>query len=212
MIHPSIENYLENHTSEEPEVLKKLRRDTHLKTVYPQMLSGHVMGKFLEMISRMVAPTRILEIGTFTGYSAICLAQGLKPEGKIFTVESNPEMTEFAAPYFAEANLQDRVVQLCGNALEIIATLDFSFDLVFIDAAKHEYTDYYRAVFGKVAPGGIMLVDNVLWDGKVLKDEPDDKDTEGIMRFNEFVKNDDRVDKVMLPLRDGIFLIRKKML
>lgn len=209
MIDRRIEAYLELHTTEERELLKRLRRDTHLKTVYPQMLSGPVMGRFLEMVSKMIAPSSILEIGTFTGYSAICLAQGLKPGGTLHTIESNPEMISFSAPYFREAGLEEIIKQHKGDALEIIPGLDHTFELVFIDAAKDQYTDYYNAVIDKIPTGGVILADNVLWDSKVLDPDDGDKDTSGIVRFNEFVSHDDRVEKVMLPIRDGIFFIRK---
>ncbi len=209
MIKKEIEQYIEEHTTNENEVLYKLNRATHLKTFYPNMLSGHVQGKFLEMISYMIRPQFILEIGTFTGYSAICLAKGLAPGGKLITLESNEEMENFALEYIGMSGMEDRIELMMGDALEIIPGLKEQFDLVFIDADKEQYTGYYELVLPKVRDGGFILADNVIWGGKAVYDKNPDKETKGIRRFNEHVKNDPRVEQVMLSVRDGLMLIRK---
>jgi predicted O-methyltransferase YrrM len=210
MIDPRLEEYIENHTTPEPELLYELRRKTFLHTPYPRMLSGHVQGHFLEMISRMISPAAILEIGTFTGYSAICLAKGLSKGGKLHTIEAEPAYAEIAGKYFRKAGLDDCIVLHEGDALDIILRLDVAFDLVFIDAAKEHYSDYYHAVFNKMKPGGFILADNALWDGRVLEgDKAGDPETRGIIRFNEEIQADDRVENVLLSLRDGVMLIRK---
>ena len=209
MIKKEIEQYIEEHTTNENEVLYKLNRATHLKTFYPNMLSGHVQGKFLEMISYMIRPQFILEIGTFTGYSAICLAKGLAPGGKLITLESNEEMENFALEYIGMSEMDDRIELMMGDALEMIPGLNDQIDLVFIDADKEQYTDYYELVLPKVRDGGFILADNVIWGGKAVYDKNPDKETKGIRRFNEHVKNDPRVEQVMLSVRDGLMLIRK---
>ena len=209
MINKEIEQYIEEHTTNENEVLYKLNRATHLKTFYPNMLSGHVQGKFLEMISYMIRPQFILEIGTFTGYSAICLAKGLAPGGKLITLESNEEMENFALEYIGMSEMDDRIELMMGDALEMIPGLNDQIDLVFIDADKEQYTDYYELVLPKVRDGGFILADNVIWGGKAVHDKNPDKETKGIRRFNEHVKNDPRVEQVMLSVRDGLMLIRK---
>ena len=210
MIDPRLEEYIEKHTSEEPGLLHELSRKTFLNTPYPRMLSGHVQGRFLEMISRMVRPSRILEVGTFTGYSAICLAQGLEPGGKLYALEAEGAYAEIAREYITRAGLDDRIILHEGDAMNIIPGLNETFDLVFIDAAKDQYVDYFNLVFDKVRKGGIILADNALWDGRVLEGEnAGDQETRGIISFNSFIQNDDRVENVLLSLRDGIMLIRK---
>jgi len=210
MIDPRLEEYIENHTTIEQELLYELRRRTFLHTPYPRMLSGHVQGQFLSMISRMIGPEKILEIGTFTGYSAICLAGGLAPGGVLHTLEADPAYAAIAKEYFRRAGLEDRIVLHEGEALEIIPQLNETFDLVFIDAAKEQYVDYYHAVFDKVKTGGFILADNALWDGKVLEgDMAKDPETKGIIRFNEVIQIDTRVENVLLSVRDGVMLIRK---
>ena len=205
-----IENYIESYTTPETNDLRLLNRETHLKTFYPNMLSGSVQGKFLEMISRMIRPDRILEIGTFTGYSAISLARGLSENGKLITLEINEEMKTFISEYVEKSGLNDKIELIIGNALEIIPDLNEEFDLVFIDADKEQYIDYYELVIKKLKQGGFILADNVLWGGKVLESNTmSDKETKGIKAFNEHVKNDDRVEQVMLSVRDGLMLIRK---
>jgi len=210
MIDPRLEEYIENHTSPEPELLYELRRWTFLHTPYPRMLSGQVQGQFLGMISRMINPGRILEIGTFTGYSAICLAGGLAPGGVLHTIEAELSYAEIARAYFTKAGLENCIELHDGDALEIIQQLDETFDLVFIDAAKEHYLDYYKAVFDKVKTGGFILADNALWDGRVLEgDRAGDPETRGIIRFNEEIQNDVRVENVLVSIRDGVMLVRK---
>ncbi len=206
-----IDKYILNHIEPEDEILKELDRETHLKVVGARMISGHLQGLVLSLLSKMIRPTYILELGTFTGYSAICLAKGLQEGGKLITIEIDDELESFAKKYFEKAGIQQKVEQRIGPALEIIPTITETFDLVFIDAHKPEYPAYYEAVFDKVNSGGYIIADNTLWSGKVL-DEPaaDDFQTRGIVQFNEMVRNDDRIEKVILPLRDGMTVICKK--
>jgi predicted O-methyltransferase YrrM len=210
MIEPGIEEYIESHTTPEPELLYELRRKTFLHTPYPRMLSGPVQGRFLEMISRMIRPARILEVGTFTGYSAICLAQGLAEGGRLHTIEAEGAYAEIAREYFDMAGLTEKIVLHESDALKVIPGLDEIFDLVFIDAAKEHYIDYFNLVFGKVRRGGFILADNTLWDGKVLEGERSgDVETRGIIAFNKLVQEDDRVENVLLSVRDGLMLVNK---
>lgn len=211
MIDPEIEIYTELHSSDHSTILKELYRETHLKVMHPRMLSGQQQGRFLSMLSYMTRPKAILEIGTYTGYSAICLAEGLPKEGEIHTIELDPELEHIASKYFKKAGIEKQIVQYFGNALKIIPNIDIVFDLVFIDADKDNYSNYYHLVFDKVRSGGFILVDNVLWGGKVIEPlKKGDKDTPGIIEFNTLVQQDDRVENVFLPLRDGLMLIRKK--
>jgi predicted O-methyltransferase YrrM len=175
------------------------------------MVSGHLQGKFLELISLMIKPDNILEIGTFTGYSAICLSKGLKPDGKLITIEINDELNSFAHSFFCRAGADEKIIQLTGRAQDIIPKLDLMFDLVFIDGEKREYNEYYNAVIGKVKPGGFILVDNVLWDGKVLDKNTSDPQTMGIINFNNMIQNEKNIIYEILPLRDGLMLIHKKI-
>jgi len=210
MIDPRIEEYIENHTTPETELLYELRRKTFLHTPFPRMLSGPVQGQLLSVISRMIKPQRILEVGTFTGYSAICLAQGLAEEGILHTLETEPAYAAIAREYFSKTGLEDRILLHEGDALEIIPQLDETFDLVFIDAVKEQYLDYYHLIFDKVRKGGFILADNALWDGRVLEGESaGDPETKGIIRFNDFIQGDDRVENVLLSVRDGVMMIRK---
>ncbi len=205
------ETYCSLHSEPESALLAEITRKTCLSQVYPRMLTSHLQGRFLSMISQLVCPENILEIGTFTGYSALCLAEGLQKGGKLITIDKNPEMEDIAKGFFEKSAYCQQITMLTGDALEIVKELGITFQLVFIDADKTEYLSYYESVFEKVSPGGYILADNVLWGGKVL--EPDlagDKETRGILKFNEFVRNDDIVDKLMLPLRDGITILRKK--
>jgi predicted O-methyltransferase YrrM len=211
LLKPGIEVYAHDHTSAELPVLAKLTRATHIRTHMPQMLSGHLQGAFLQMISHMIQPTAILEIGTFTGYSAICLAQGLKKGGSLTTIECNPEMEDFARPYFEEAGLSRKINMITGDAREIIAELNGPFDLVFIDADKENYLAYFEMVFPKVQPGGYILVDNTLWYGRVIQPGSEsDRETAGIIQFNKYIQQHEGVENVLLPLRDGIMIVRKK--
>lgn len=212
MIDSRIENYAEEHSSDQSPLLYELYRETHLKVMHPRMLSGKHQGRFLSMLSKMIRPKVILEIGTYTGYSAICLAEGLDGEGEIHTIEIDPELEQIASKYFTKAGIEKQIVQYFGDALEIIPQLDLMFDLVFIDADKENYSKYYQLIFNKVRTGGYILVDNVLWSGKVIEPlKKGDKDTAGILEFNTLIQNDERVENVLLPLRDGLMLIRKKI-
>lgn len=207
----NIEEYILNHSDSEDPVLAELNRETNLKILRPRMLSGHLQGKILEMLSKMIRPEKILELGTYTGYSAICLAKGLQENGKLYTIEINDELEDIITKYIDKANLTEKIKLHFGDARTIIPEINEQFDLVFIDADKREYLEYYNLVFDFVRPGGFILADNVLWSGKVIElEEPDDEYTKGIFDFNKFLKSDDRVEKVILPLRDGLTLIRKK--
>jgi caffeoyl-CoA O-methyltransferase len=211
IINKDIENYIENNSTEEDTLLAELNRETYLKVLNPRMLSGHTQGRLLEIISKIISPLNILEIGTYTGYSGICLARGLKKGGHLHTIESNDEIIHIPETYFKKAGLSDAITIHKGDALKIIPTLDITFDLVFIDADKQQYFDYYNLCIEKLCSGGIILADNVLWDGKVIdKATHNDPDTHAIIKFNETLRNDSRVEVVILPLRDGISIIRKK--
>jgi predicted O-methyltransferase YrrM len=206
-----IERYILDHIEPEEAILKEIDRYTNLKLTGARMLSGHIQGLTLSMISKMIKPQYILEIGTFTGYSAICLSRGLVENGKLVTIETNDEMEIIASGFFEKAGLKDKIELKIGNALNIIPTLGYEFDLVFLDADKREYLQYYKAVLKITKPGGFIVADNTLWSGKVV--EPlmvADEQTQGIIAFNEFLKNDMRVEKVILPIRDGMTIIRKK--
>jgi caffeoyl-CoA O-methyltransferase len=207
-IKPDIQEYSEQHTTDESSLLKKISRDTHAQVMMPRMLSGHLQGRVLSMISHMIRPRNILEIGTYTGYSAICLAEGLSPEGKLITIDINDELEERVRNYFKEAQLDSRVSFLIGNATEIIPTLKERFDLVFIDADKENYSRYFDLVIDRVNLNGFILADNVLWSGKVLNGNAD-KDTRAIVAFNRKIQSDRRVENVLLPIRDGIMVARK---
>lgn len=203
--------YILEHSTPEDPVLYELDRETNISILRPRMLSGHIQGLLLEMLCRMVQPARILEIGTFTGYSAICMARGLNEGGKLHTIEVNDELEWIASKYIEKAGLREQIVQHIGDACEIIPCLDESFDFVFLDGDKREYSRYYDLVFDKVRPGGYLLADNILWDGKVVEEvDRRDGQTIGILDFNKKVKDDPRVTQVILPLRDGLMLIRKK--
>lgn len=205
-----LEQYIEQHSSPEDPVLEDLYRQTHIRFVNPNMVSGHLQGKFLEMISLMVRPDNILEIGTFTGYSAICLSRGLNPDGKLITIEINDELNTFAHAFFCKAGVDSKITQLTGRAQDIIPRLNIMFDLVFIDADKREYIEYYKLIIDKVKPGGFIIADNVLWGEKVLEKGTADPQTSGIISFNEMVRRETAVEEVILPVRDGLMLIRKK--
>lgn len=209
-LHEELEKYMLDHSSSEDGLLKELDRETHLKVLGARMISGNLQGQFLTMISRMIQPKTILEIGTFTGYSAICLAKGLQKDGKLITIEIDDELESIATKYFKKAGIQHLVEQQFGSAIEIIPQLNEQFDLVFIDADKREYSTYYNLVFEKVKVGGYILVDNTLWNGKVLNNPlKNDEQTKGVIHFNEMIVNDNRVEKLILPLRDGITIIQK---
>jgi caffeoyl-CoA O-methyltransferase len=203
-----IQKYAEDHTSPESDLLKTINRETHAKVLMPRMLSGHMQGRILSMFSNMIKPMTILEIGTYTGYSAICLAEGLKPGGKLITIDINEELESSVRRFFSSSGFGDVIDYRIGNALEIIPTLKGNFDLVFIDADKENYARYYDLVINHVPLGGYILADNVLWSGKVLDDKPD-KDTRAIKEFNRKIQEDTRVENVLLPVRDGIMVMRK---
>jgi len=205
----ALEEYLEKHTSKPSDLLLEITKLTNLRTQFPRMLSGQIQGKFLEMISNIIKPKRILEIGTFTGYSAISLAAGLPDDGTLITIEYNEEYEDMIRYFIRKANLEHKIQLLIGDAKEIIPNLHERFDLVFIDADKYGYSIYYELVINMLRNGGIILVDNVLWSGKVLHPENMDAETTAIVKFNKIVSDDSRVEQVLLPLRDGLMMIRK---
>ena len=207
-----LQDYVLQHTSPEPELLQQLNRETHLKVLMARMLSGHYQGRVLAMLSHMIKPKQILEIGTYTGYSALCLAEGLAPDGQLHTIDINDELEDLVRKYVAAAGLENQIKYYLGNALEIIPTLNIQFDLVFIDADKINYSRYYDLILEKTVSGGFILADNVLWSGKVVQQpgKKTDKDTQAILDFNQKIQQDDRVENVLLPLRDGLLLMRKK--
>jgi len=204
-----VEEYISDHIGLESSVLSELYRYTHLNVPYPGMISGHEQGRLLSMISKLANPEQILEIGTFTGYSAICLAEGMKTGGCLHTIEHDDEIAEIASVFFEKAGITDRIALYVGNALEIIPSLDIVFDLVFIDASKKQYLDYYQAVFDKVKSGGYILADNILWYGKVANSQEQDETTCHLRRFNDFIREDTRIEKAIIQNRDGLFILRK---
>lgn len=204
----NLATYLESHSSPENELLKQINRETHLKEPRAHMLSGHYQGRVLSLISKMKSPKRIIEVGTFTGYATLCLAEGLNSDGIIHTIDINEELEERVQGYFNDSSYGDQIKYHIGDAMDIIPTLHDSFDLAFIDADKKNNFNYYQLILDKMPSGGIILIDNVLWKGKVLEDAPD-KQTEIILELNEKIAADERVEKVILPIRDGLFLIRK---
>lgn len=208
---PEIDDYASSHTTPESETLHSLNRETYLKVLQPRMLSGHIQGRVLSMLSHMIKPNDVLEIGTYTGYSALCFAEGLDENGTIHTIDINEELGPMARGYFEKAGYGDQIHMHIGNAVEIIPTLDKTFDLVFIDADKENYINYYNAVFDKVPIGGYIIADNVLWSGKVLdkKEIENDLDTKVIVEYNSMIQNDDRVENVLFPIRDGLMIARK---
>ncbi|MBI9037026.1 MAG: class I SAM-dependent methyltransferase [Bacteroidales bacterium] len=210
MINKKILEYSESHTTKEPELLKKLYRETNLKVIMPRMLSGHSQGVLLKLFSWMIRPKYILEIGTYTGYSAICLAEGLTDEGELITIEKNPEVEDIARRYFSESGQSEKIDFRIGNAKKIIPDLNLIFDIVFIDADKENYLNYYNLTIDKLRKGGIIIADNTLWEAKVLQTpNQNDKETIGIQKFNDFVQADKRVENILLPIRDGLTIIRK---
>ncbi|MFM7217012.1 MAG: O-methyltransferase [Bacteroidota bacterium] len=206
-----LNQYVESHTADESPLLKELNRETYAKVLMPRMLSGHLQGRVLAMLSRMIRPKRILEIGTFTGYSALCLAEGLQEHGSLHTIDINDELSGMVDRYMKSSGLSDRIHCYWGNALDIIPVFDFEFDLVFIDADKINYQKYYELALPKLSAGGWIIADNVLWSGKILDPTTQmDADTAALYRFNEHVRADNRVETVLLPVRDGLMIIRKK--
>lgn len=205
----NISIYTESHTSPESDLLARLNRETWSKMVQPRMLSGHLQGRVLSTLSHMIKPKRILEIGTFTGYSALCLSEGLAEGGKLFTIDVNEEFEDIIRRYISEAEAGDKIALLIGNALDIIPTINEVFDLVFIDADKENYSHYYDMVFDKVRKGGFIIADNVLWSGKVV-DVKTDAETQALKDYNDKVFADKRVEPVLFPIRDGLMVCRKR--
>lgn len=209
MDYKSLNKYIDDNKSPVDDLLLKLHRETHLKTLAPQMSSGPTQGRLLEIISKLINPNLILEIGTFTGYATICLAKGLTKVGKIITIDVNAEVGTIAKKYFAQCDNSSQIVQLFGDAKDIVPALECHIDLCFIDADKESYMTYYELILPMMRQGGIILADNILWYGKVWEND-DDRRTQLLRKFNEFVANDPRVENIILPLRDGINVIRKK--
>lgn len=208
-ISDELEAYVARHSESEPEILQELNRETHLKVLQPRMLSGHFQGRVLSMISKIMSPKNILEIGTYTGYSAICMAEGLSKEGKLHTIDINEELYDLQRRYFDKSGFGNNIIQHLGNALEIIPEFDIKFDLAFIDADKENYCNYFDLIIGKMNKGGIILSDNVLWSGKVLNEvKPNDRSTTALLEYNKKLKEDPRVDTVLLPIRDGLTVSR----
>ncbi len=210
-MHPfklQLDDYCNLHTTPPFRLLYELERETYLKTLAPQMLSGPLQGTLLQFLSEMIKPQLILEIGTFTGYSALCLAQGLSPEGILHTIDVNPEIQYFVDKYVKKAGLQDKITFHLGNALDIVPNLPNEIDLAFIDAGKQQYLDFYELVLPKLRKGGYLLADNVLWSGKVISDAMD-ADTLAIRSFNKKIQADERVKNIMLPIRDGLTIVQK---
>jgi len=211
-LNEELSQYVHEHSLEEEDILKELYRQTHSNIFHPRMVSGHLQGKILYMICKMVQAKNILEIGTFTGYSAISMAFAIDNNSKITTIDNNDEIEYFTREFIKKAKLENKINFIVGNALDIIPELNIQFDLVFIDGEKREYIDYYNLVLPKLKTGGFIIADNVLWDGKVIDKNlrANDYDTHGIIEFNNIIKNDNKVENVILPIRDGLMLIRKK--
>ncbi len=206
-----LDKYVCAHTENEPSVLKELNRDTHVNVLKPRMLSGHFQGRVLSLLSHMIQPLDILEIGTYTGSSAICLAEGMKAGGHLVTIDINEELKEMVLDYIKKSGNAGKIKPLIGDAIEIIPSLKREFDIVFIDADKYNYISYYNIVFDKVRPGGYIIFDNVLWSGKVIKEvKPNDKDTLTLLELNKLIHEDHRVQEVLFPIRDGLLVARKK--
>ena len=210
-IDAELNNYAEQHTSSESELLQKINRETNLEVLMPRMLSGHLQGRILAMVSKMITPFYIVEIGTYTGYSALCMAEGLREGGKLITIEYSKELEKRILGYFNESKYAKIMDLRIGDAVAILPALEPGIDLVFIDADKANYLNYYNLVIDKLNPGGYILADNVLWSGKVIEEvDPEDEETIALIKFNTYVQQDERVENILLPVRDGLMLIRKK--
>ena len=210
IVNNKIEDYIRKNSSKEPEILKDLNKETHLKVLNPRMLSGHIQGRFLSIITKLIKPKKILEIGTYTGYSAICMAEGLIENGIIHTIDINEELVSIQNKYFAKSKCNNSIIQHVGDARSIIKSINEKFDLVFLDADKENYIEYYELVIEKVKKGGLIIADNVLWTGKVVEPEKDDDElTQCLIDFNKMINEDDRVENIILPLRDGLNVILK---
>lgn len=206
-----IDDYAVKHSQNEPKLLQELSRETWQKVLNPRMLSGAFQGRVLSMISKLIQPKSILEIGTYTGYSALCLAEGLHEDGFLYTIDKNEELEELQSKYFEKSGFQSKIKQYVGNAIEIIPTINSTFDLVFIDADKSNYLNYFDLIIGKMNKGGVILSDNVLWSGKVVEDlNPKDIDTKILLEYNTLLKEDLRLETVLLPIRDGLTITRIK--
>lgn len=206
-----IDDYAVKHSQNEPQLLKELNRETWQKVLNPRMLSGAFQGRVLSMISKLIQPKSILEIGTYTGYSALCLAEGLYKDGLLHTIDKNEELEELQLKYFEKSGFQSQIKQYTGNAIEIIPSIKSTFDLVFIDADKSNYLNYFELIIGKMNKGGVILSDNVLWSGKVVEDlNPKDIDTKTLLAYNKLLKEDSRLETVLLPIRDGLTITRVK--
>lgn len=209
-ISPELQQYVTEHSSAVSPLLSQIDRETHLEVLQPRMLSGHFQGRVLSMLAQLLKPTAILEIGTYTGYSALCLAEGLTPDGKLITIDVNEELAPRVRGYFQASAYAQQIDYRIGNAAQLIPTLPYTFDLIFIDADKQQYPLYYEQALEKLKPGGFILIDNVLWSGKVLDTQHQDKDSVLLRELNLKISQDARVEKVLLPIRDGLYLIRKK--
>lgn len=209
-IEERVEEYSMHHTTKESELLNKIDRETHLEVLRPRMLSGHFQGRILSMLSKMISPYRILEIGTYTGYSAICLAEGLTEDGKLYTIDINEELEDRVRQYFLESKYNQQIDLIIGDALNLIPRLNESWDIVFIDADKKNYTKYFNMVVASVKSGGYIIADNVLWSGKVVEKDHLDEDTLALRVFNDTLSKDPRFEVVLLPVRDGLLIARKK--
>ncbi len=208
-IDKKIMEYAINNSENEPELLKELTKETYQKILQPRMLSGHPQGRILSLLSKIIKPKRILEIGTYTGYGTICLAEGLSDDGKIITIDKNEEIIDFQNKYFEKSGYRDKIIQLNGEALDLIETLDDKYDIIFLDADKENYINYYKAVSDKIVKGGILITDNVLWSGKVLEpSKSSDIETEILNKFNQLLKNDKKFETVIIPIRDGVSISR----
>lgn len=205
-----LDQYCCNHSAEENDLLKRINRETHLEVLQPRMLSGHFQGRVLSMFSKMIQPKRILEIGTYTGYSALCLAEGLTPDGKLVTIDVNEELAARVQSYFDASSFSKQIRYVISPALEVIPSLQEEWDIVFIDADKQNYIEYYEMVLPLVKTGGYVILDNVLWSGKVAESDKNDKDTVLLRKLNDLIHEDDRVEEVLLPIRDGLMMARKK--
>jgi len=204
-----LDQFTSAHTKQPNSVLQELERETYAKIYMPQIVSGHVQGRFLSMISKLVKPKNVLEIGTFTGYSALCLSEGLAEGGIVYTIDVNEELENMVRSFFEKAGASQKIKYLIGNAVELIPTLNVQFDIVFIDADKENYSCYYDLVFDKLRSGGVILADNVLWSGKVVE-ENQDEETKALVAFSDKIQNDDRVENILLTIRDGVMMVRKK--
>ena len=208
-ISEKLTEYISRNSNIEPEILARLNQETHQKILKPRMLSGHIQGRFLSMISKMKSPSTILEIGTYTGYGTLCLLEGLKEDGKIFTIDRNEELLKIQNKYFEESGKRDKIIQLTGNAIEILNDLNEMYDLVFIDADKENYIEYFKQVSERLNKNGIIISDNVLWSGKVLDSSLEkDEETNALVNFNKILNEDKRFETVILPLRDGLSISR----